>query len=108
MLAGQPSPRGRHLVAVPQVVHSWPGGHMTLPQQVEPGGAQMELLSHVRQMRSAEQATAPQQDDPDGLHTGSPPQLSSTMSPGQSPSARCAGRNAAHTATAVTARALWT
>ena len=78
---------------------------MTLPQHVEPGGAQMRLLSHVRQTRSAEQATAPQQEDPDGLHTGRPPQLSSTKLSGQPASANCWGRNAAHAATAVTASA---
>ena len=72
---------------------------MTLPQHVEPGGAQMGLLSHVRHTRSAAQATAPQQEEPDGLHTGNPPQLSSTMSPGQSACAHCAGRITAHAAT---------
>jgi hypothetical protein len=81
---GQPSPRRRHFMDVPQVVHSWSGGQAVAPQHVEPGAVQVCASSQVRQMRSSAQATAPQQDAPAGLQTDSPPQFSSTVPLGQS------------------------
>jgi hypothetical protein len=95
-VSGQPLPIGRHIVDVPQVLHSWSGGQATAPQQLEPGAVQNELPSHARQTWFEGQATAPQQDDPDGLQTGSPPQLSSIMPRGQSPRAGWAAPSTPH------------